>query len=265
MGIIVAFALVGLLLGGGRGLLLGALIGYAVTVLLRDAARRAVSREEPQLLDATFAVMGALCKADNVVTRNEIRAAEQLFDRLHLSAAQREAAKAAFRRGKEPSFDLDAEVARARHACRGRAPLLMIFLHVQYTAVAADGRVHPAEHAMLVRIARGLGLSPADIARIEAMLRAGASGGAGAYGAGRAADVPGRLEAAYATLGVGANASDAELTKAYRRLMSQNHPDKLAGKGLPESMREIAEERTREISAAYRLIRETRERRAGAP
>ena len=263
MSIIVAFALIGLLLGGGRGLVLGALIGFAVTVLLRDAARRAISRDEPQLLDATFAVMGALCKADNVVTRNEIEAAERLFDRLHFSAAQREAAKAAFRRGKEPSFDLDAEVARVRHAAHGRAPLLMIFLHVQYTAVAADGRVHPAEHVMLVRIARGLGLSAADIARIEAMLRAGGGG----YGAGRAreADVPGRLEAAYATLGVAASATDAELTKAYRRLMSQNHPDKLAAKGLPESMREIAEERTREISAAYRLIRETRERAPGGP
>jgi len=43
--------------------------------------------------------------------------------------------------------------------------------------------------------------------------------------------------------------------------MSKNHPDKLAGKELPESMRDIAEERTREITAAYRLINEAREQR----
>jgi len=41
--------------------------------------------------------------------------------------------------------------------------------------------------------------------------------------------------------------------------MSENHPDKLAGRGLPESMREIAEQRTQEITAAYRVITEARE------
>ena len=63
---------------------------------------------------------------------------------------------------------------------------------------------------------------------------------------------------AYRVLGVAADASDAELKKAYRRLMSQNHPDKLAAKGLPESMREMAEQKTREITAAYELIERTR-------
>ena len=43
------------------------------------------------------------------------------------------------------------------------------------------------------------------------------------------------LAAAYATLGVPADASDSAVRQAYRRLMSENHPDKLAAKGLPES------------------------------
>jgi DnaJ like chaperone protein len=37
--------------------------------------------------------------------------------------------------------------------------------------------------------------------------------------------------------------------------MSRNHPDKLAARGLPESMRQIAEERSREINTAYDLIK----------
>jgi DnaJ like chaperone protein len=41
--------------------------------------------------------------------------------------------------------------------------------------------------------------------------------------------------------------------------MSQNHPDKLAAKGLPDSMREVAEERTREINVAYELIKGARQ------
>ncbi len=101
---------------------------------------------------------------------------------------------------------------------------------------------------MLVRMARRLGIPEAHVAQLEAMLQAGAG----------SAPAPSRLDAAYRALGVEASATDAEIKRAYRRLMSQNHPDKLAGRGLPESMREIAEERTREITAAYRLITEAR-------
>jgi DnaJ like chaperone protein len=40
--------------------------------------------------------------------------------------------------------------------------------------------------------------------------------------------------------------------------MNRNHPDKLFAKGLPESMMKLAEEKTRQIRAAYELIREAR-------
>ena len=67
-----------------------------------------------------------------------------------------------------------------------------------------------------------------------------------------------RLDDAFTALGLTAGASDADVKGAYRRLVSQNHPDKLAAKGLPESMRNVAEERTREINVAYELIKESR-------
>ncbi len=54
------------------------------------------------------------------------------------------------------------------------------------------------------------------------------------------------------------DASPAEIKRAYRKLISQNHPDKLAARGLPESMRAVAEERSREINAAYDLIKSAR-------
>ncbi|PSJ19143.1 co-chaperone DjlA, partial [Halomonas sp. ND22Bw] len=51
---------------------------------------------------------------------------------------------------------------------------------------------------------------------------------------------------------------DAEIKTAYRRLISENPPDKLAAKGRPESMREGAKERTSEIGNAYERIRKAR-------
>jgi len=62
--------------------------------------------------------------------------------------------------------------------------------------------------------------------------------------------------APYRVLGVAPDASQAEIDQAYRRLMSQYHPDKLAG-AAPE-LREKAEQRTREINAAYTKIKARR-------
>jgi len=250
---IVIGAALGFLIGRFPGLIIGAALGYAFSRALRNKVLGGLQVAQSQLIDSTFSIMGALAKADRVVTRDEIKVAEVIFDRLHLSGAQREAAKAAFNRGKAPEFDLDAAV--DDFARIGRGPLLQLFLQVQCMAVAADGNVHPAEHEMLVRVARRLGLAERDVAQLEALLRTAAAGPSMAG----APPPRQRIEDAYAALGLTPKASDAEIKRAYRRLMSQNHPDKLAARGLPETMREIAEERTREINSAYDLIKEARQ------
>ena len=198
--------------------------------------------------------MGAVCKADNVVTRDEINAVEQMFTMLRVTGEQREAAKAAFARGKARNFDLDAAVDKFASLTRGRGPLVTLFLQMQVMAVAADGVVHPAEHAMLVRIARRLGLSEQDVAQLEALLRAGTGRQSGS-GSPPTAD---RLADAYKALGVTPDTGGADIKRAYRKLISANHPDKLAARGLPESMRAVAEERSREINSAYDLLKGAR-------
>ncbi len=244
---------VGSLMGGPLGFVLGALAGWFLSAYLRKQAGAGLARIQSGFLDSMFAVMGALCKADGVVTQNEVKAAEAVFAQLRLSGQQREQAIAAFNRGKAPGFDLDAELLRFRQVGRGHPALLRMFLQIQISAVAADGQVHPAEHKMLLHIARGLGLPESQVAQLEAMLRGG-QGGAGS----RSPDQ--QLADAYQVLGVPASISDAELKRTYRKLMNENHPDKLASQGLPDSMREIAERKTRDIASAYDLIRDTRRR-----
>ena len=48
------------------------------------------------------------------------------------------------------------------------------------------------------------------------------------------------------------------MKRAYRRLMSQHHPDKLVAKGLPEEMMKMAAQKTDEIRKAYERVKETR-------
>lgn len=249
-------ALFGLWLYGSTGFLIGGALGLSLPYLLRFAAVRRLSQVQNQFIDTTFAVMGALCKADGVVTRDEIQAAEQIFTRLRLSPEQTRAAKAAFNRGKASDFDLDAAIAQFAQSVPRTSVLLELFLQLQFMAIAADGQVHEAEHAMLVRVARGLGLGELAVARLEALLRAAARGPVTAGGG-----VPSRqrLEEAYAALGVTPDSSEVEVKRAYRKLMSENHPDKLAARGLPEGMRELAEERARDINAAYDVIKQARE------
>ncbi len=262
-------ALIGYAVNSWRGALIGGLMVWALLpllgrLLLKTAVKK-ISAVQTQFLDSTFAVMGAVCKADGHVSENEIRVAEALFDQLRLNGEAREAAKRAFNRGKSADFDLDAELARFAAASRAQPMFRQMFLQVQVSAIIADGQMHAAEHAMLSRIARALGLSDRDLAMLEAMMRSGAGGfsggGAGPSGGssgGVGRDAPGSLDDAYQVLGVAATASDAELKRAYRKLMSENHPDKLAAKGLPESMRALAEEKTRRITAAYQRIERAR-------
>lgn len=249
-------ALVGLFIGGLAGLVFGGLLGYGLGLfMLNHLLPRGLGAIREQFFDSTFAVMGAVCKADGVVSRDEIRVAEQFFDILGLSAQQRTEAQASFNRGKCEGFDLYGEVVKLRGMVGNNRALLQLFLHVQLSAMAADGVVHDKEFRIFQRIAHALGLSDGDVKRLLAGLR-------GSSGTSQSSD--GGLGDDYAVLGVTPSASDAEIKKAYRRLMSQHHPDKLAARGMPENMRPVAEERVREVRRAYDRISERRERKPAA-
>jgi DnaJ like chaperone protein len=63
------------------------------------------------------------------------------------------------------------------------------------------------------------------------------------------------LLTAYRTLGLNVDASAEDIKKTYRKLMSQNHPDKLMAQGLTERALEKAKERAQEIQQAYALLK----------
>lgn len=257
----------GFMIGGPLGALLGAALGHnfdkGLKALPDDMGFEAGDRERVQtaFFTTTFSVMGCIAKADGRVSSEEIRMAEAVMSQMSLDAGMRETAISLFHQGKSEDFELDAVLEQFRRECHGRTTLIGMFVEIQLQAAYADGQLDPAEDRMLRHICTRLGVSELDYRRLERMVRAerGFGGGAGGTGSRRAAP-SGRpsLQEAYQVLGVDAKASDAEVKRAYRRLLSQHHPDKLVSKGLPEEMMKLATQKTHEIRQAYESIREAR-------
>ncbi|MGB0712452.1 MAG: co-chaperone DjlA [Gammaproteobacteria bacterium] len=262
----------GFLMGGPLGAALGAAVGHQVDKGMdpdhyADGPHGDVERREQAqaaFFTAAFSVMGRVAKADGRVSPDEIRAAEAVMDHMRLTDDQRRAAVNLFREGKSAHFDLDAVLADFRRNCHRRLDLMRMFLEIQLHAAYADGRVAVEERQILDHIARVLGLAPGEMERLEALIRAHYAAGAGRAGAGDSGGTRTRsrggpsLDEAYALLGVERESDDQTVKRAYRRLMSQHHPDKLVAKGMPEEMVRIATEKSQAIRAAYDRIRDAR-------
>lgn len=264
-------AVLGLVAGlGPVGALIGLIIGHAYDERMAgDGARPAadLATVRAVFFRTTFEVMGAVAKSDGRVSEQDVAAAREVFRQFRLDEAQSRAAIEHFTAGKQPAFDFDQALTRLLAVCRGRRDLLRMFLEVQMRAALLGSGLQGRPRELLGRIARRLGVSDIEFAHLEALLRlqghgyAGARSGDGAGRHGAAHGPPPRadgLREAYEVLDVPPAASDADVKRAYRRQMSQNHPDKLLSRGLPESMLELAKEKTQAIQAAYERVRVAR-------
>jgi DnaJ like chaperone protein len=114
--------------------------------------------------------------------------------------------------------------------------------------------LHQHERTLLWTICRELDIGRVELAQLEAMLRAQRGFRKSPAGNADAA----RVREAYATLGVDRSSTNAEIKKAYRRLMSRNHPDKIAGSNPQPAEIAAAEKSTRDIRTAYEMLKARR-------
>ena len=254
------FKFIGVIAGyfffGFFGALLGLFVGSSIDRMraygsggmnpLQNVLRQTV------FLETVSISMGKLAKADGHVSQDEIDHVEQFMQKLNMTAAHRSQAIALFRQGADPAFDIEATYKRFMAVCGHTKNLKQMLLVYLIVMALADGHFHPAEEALLTDIAARLGYGQAAFRQLLEMVLNQSH-----FGGGQANAVT-ALDDAYKALGVAKDSTDTEIKRAYRKLMSQYHPDKLIGQGMPADMIAMATEQAKEIQLAHDLIKKTR-------
>jgi len=243
---------------GGFGII-GAVIGYLIGRYFdRSLAGMAgfspssssLGNVQTVFFETSFQLLGHIAKADGRVSEDEIDHAEHLISQMGLTADHRKQAIQLFKQGSSRDFDFNGAMQRFSQTCGRYQVLRSTFIQFIISMALADGEMHPAEEKILRDCANHIGISEQQFQQFLHM-----ANGQQQFHAG---NTQGSLDNAYDALGVSAESSDAEVKKAYRKLMSQNHPDKLIAQGVPEDMVKLATEKSQDIQNAYERIKKER-------
>jgi DnaJ like chaperone protein len=258
------FAFFGLLIGHGPGAVVGAVIGF-IFDNLRYSQRKNATPEAGGFVGPLFTLLGAVAKADGRVSEQEIAIAERLMTRMNLSAELRKQAVVSFNVGKQPEFDATQTITALRNWVGMRRDHAFPVLDVVIETVLAEGNPGPEKMSLLRQLAFALRVSDMELMALMAMKGYAWNAGTGSqrqygHGQGSGGYVPPQRSSQgpdpYAVLGIDRNADERAIKRAYRKLISEHHPDRLGD--LPEDMRKRAESRASEINAAYDRIKEAR-------
>jgi DnaJ like chaperone protein len=258
------FAFFGLLIGHAPGAITGAIVGF-IFDNLRHSQRKNATPEAGGYVGPLFTLLGAVAKSDGRVSEAEIAVAERLMTRIGLDAEQRKQAAVSFNVGKQPEFDVTQTINALRSWVGMRRDHAFPVLDVVIETVLAEGNPPPEKMAILRQLAFALRISEMELMALMAMKGyAWNAGGQRGYNQSRGPSgggyvPPQRTQQGpdpYAVLGIDRSADERAVKRAYRKLISEHHPDRLGD--LPEDMRKRAESRASDINAAYDRIKEQR-------
>jgi len=234
---------IGMMLGGPLGALLGATLGHSMFDQQAGSPGQISGIEQRNAIffTAIFAMLGKMAKADGVVCKDEIRVVEQFMEHnLKLDDRTRQFAIGIFNEAKETDVPFSAYARQFADVFRNETQLRTMFYELLFTLAMADGVMHPAEDAILKQAPSLLNVPESLYQSLRQRLVKD-------------------LAPLYAILGVTESASDTDIKKAYRKLATEYHPDKIIAQGLPDDFRLFAEDKFKQINEAYQTVMENRQ------
>jgi len=242
------------IIGGGIGAMIagpfGAMIGAAIGANMGGNSNPQGSRigfsdaqrKQALFFTAAFSMVGKLAKADGRVCEDEIAAIHRISrEALGLDAQTQKFAINIFNQAKE-STDSFASYARQFGDLFGQEPQLCNFMmNFLFEVAMADGTLHASEEQMLLDAKQAFRLHDSVYQSLRSR-HTGASTGSQS------------LAKHYEILGVSQGSSKAEIKKAYRLKVSEYHPDKIEGKGLPPEFIKFANDKVAEINGSYDAV-----------
>ena len=198
--------------------------------------------EDPAFSTAVTALGAKLAKADGHADHHEFAAFSEVFS----ATAQAERnVRRLYDLAGQTTHGFESYAKRLAKRYRACPQLLEDVLEGLFHIAAADGAVTAHEIDYLEQVARLFGVPARAFHRLKATH----------LGAGP--------EAPYVVLDVHPGASDDEVRGAWRRALSDAHPDRVLARGLPAEFVEVAHVKSAAINAAYDAI--TKDRKGWNP
>lgn len=181
-------------------------------------------------------------KIDGQITRDEVQTIHRFFQyNLRYGQTQMHWVKELIKEATNSTQSLDALLQEFKSSFTYEPRLIL--LELVYQVLFTKTTVSEDELKVARYIAFYLNVAEYDQRTIEAKYRYRQQHGAAAGGG------PDMASRHYATLGLENGASKEEIKQAYRKLSMQYHPDKV--RHLGDEFRAVAEEKMKEINAAY--------------
>ena len=234
-----AGAAAGLALGGPLGALLGGLAGhYAIDRRSEEPpAQEGPARSQIAFTIGVIALCAKMAKADGLVTKDEVEAFKQIF---HIPAGEFQNVRRVFNLARQDVAGYDGYAKQIASMFRDNPGVLEDLLDGLFHIAKADGVIHPKEIEYLENVSQIFGFSTGEFDRI------------------RASHLGPEKSDPYLVLGVDRSISDDDLKKAYKRMVRENHPDALVGRGVPEEFVDLANDKLAAINEAYDRIAKER-------
>lgn len=258
-------AIIGFKTGNLMGVIIGAFVGNAIENWVSENIFGKPTKQaqvQQAYFEALFTAMGKLAKADGIISKDEIKKCEMIMRRMNLDNKQRELAIRYFNQGKQDHFDIGASVQKFQQLAGRSYSLKQMFLEMLLEVAVAENKILLAEWKILNSVCVQLNF-PQQIFITMVRMRGFDVGQQGSHNNSNQYyqqwKPPQQQKTnSYQVLGVVESDSKVVIRRAYKKLMSSHHPDKLIAKGLPPEMVEVAKEKTQNIQVAWEDIKSMR-------